>query len=374
MIENKNSNVERNAKTAADRHEALQNGFMTPGADPMLAIMHGYVPPGMTQEQASILYRSVPHLPKMQRAMRADQIASMSASEIPSVFPNQQGINATNQQILEEHFRERLGPVYLPPLHRSHTRDHQGSIREMTDASGNIMSQYSYDPYGQQTRIGGTGPDADFAYQGTYLHQRSGLLLMGLRAYSPSQARFITRDPLGEDVGINLYSYAASDPINRWDPTGEQPIKYGNWGGEYWTNGQDASETSEFPYKPSIKKPGFVKPTTPRDRCYYWHDVGLHNCARIGRMNPTPTQKIGDDCSRRACRKGVDLALSGCLTEVWRKYRKNFGFPPTILREARGFSGVEPFPGYTSSPSDNPGEFVPNLTEYEPFDPGFMKK
>ncbi len=95
--------------------------------------------------------------------------------------------------------RNRFGPVYVPPLHRGHdhapdlaaigkvatVQDHQGSIREMTDASGNIVAQYSYDPYGRQTRIAGSGPDADFGYQGYYVHQRSGLNLTQTRAYSP---------------------------------------------------------------------------------------------------------------------------------------------------------------------------------------------
>jgi RHS repeat-associated protein len=149
------------------------------------------------------------------------------------------GIRAANEQMFEGYMRERFGPVSVPPLHRGHnnpiqpattsvatisgydrTKDHQGSIREMLDASGNIVAEYSYDPYGRQTRIAGAGPDTDFAYAGYYVHQRSGLNLTRTRAYSPALGRFINRDSIGEAGGDNLYAYVANNPINWVDPEG----------------------------------------------------------------------------------------------------------------------------------------------------------
>ena len=42
------------------------------------------------------------------------------------------------------------------------TRDHLGSVREMTDASGTIQARYDYDPYGRRTKISGS-LDADLS-------------------------------------------------------------------------------------------------------------------------------------------------------------------------------------------------------------------
>jgi RHS repeat-associated protein len=42
---------------------------------------------------------------------------------------------------------------------------------------------------------------------GMYVHQRSGLNLTLVRAYSPSLGRWLSRDPLGESAGTNLYGY-----------------------------------------------------------------------------------------------------------------------------------------------------------------------
>jgi uncharacterized protein RhaS with RHS repeats len=40
------------------------------------------------------------------------------------------------------------------------------------------------------------------------------------RAYDPSVGRWVSRDPMGEDGGINLYAYVGSNPLSRIDPTG----------------------------------------------------------------------------------------------------------------------------------------------------------
>jgi len=44
--------------------------------------------------------------------------------------------------------------------------------------------------------------------------------ISGHRYYSPSLGRFINRDPIEEQGGINLYSFIGNDPVNRWDLLG----------------------------------------------------------------------------------------------------------------------------------------------------------
>ena len=220
-------NVDRasGAKAAADRAEALAHGHPLPGTNQMELIMHGFVPPGMPAQQAAMLYNSLPNnlkMPHVPQPGTPEWIAVMSRepvdpeSGLPFSLKEQQ-IQAANHRIAEEHMRGRFGPVYVPPLHGDRNvakaaskmadgiarkSDNQvslispqysydggngpASIREMTDSSGNVVSQYGYDPFGRQTRIGGTGPDADFGYAGYYFHQRSGLNLTVHRAYAPS--------------------------------------------------------------------------------------------------------------------------------------------------------------------------------------------
>ncbi|HEV2474070.1 MAG TPA: colicin D domain-containing protein [Chthonomonadales bacterium] len=47
-------------------------------------------------------------------------------------------------------------------------------------------------------------------------------MLLGLRYYDPSVGRFINRDPIDYDGGVNLYAYLHDNPINGADPRGTQ--------------------------------------------------------------------------------------------------------------------------------------------------------
>jgi RHS repeat-associated protein len=108
-----------------------------------------------------------------------------------------------------------------------YTRDHLGSVREMTNSSGAIVARYDYDPYGRTTLVSGTNL-SDFQYAGMYMHQTSGLNLTYFRAYDPTVGRWLSRDPYidedGDDaeiaLGPNLYQYVLNSPIDYYDPLG----------------------------------------------------------------------------------------------------------------------------------------------------------
>jgi RHS repeat-associated protein len=103
-----------------------------------------------------------------------------------------------------------------------YTSDHLGSVRELVDISGTIHARYDYDPYGRVTLIQGVNL-ADFQYAGYYEHQTSGLNLTQYRAYDPNTGKWINRDPIAENGGVNLYAYCGNDPIAENDPVGLNP-------------------------------------------------------------------------------------------------------------------------------------------------------
>jgi RHS repeat-associated protein len=67
------------------------------------------------------------------------------------------------------------------------------------------------------TKISGD-MDADVGFSGNYYHKASGLLLTLYRAYDANLGRWLSRDPIGEDGGMNLYGYVLNNPINLSDP------------------------------------------------------------------------------------------------------------------------------------------------------------
>ena len=54
----------------------------------------------------------------------------------------------------------------------------------------------------------------------TFTKTASGVRYYGFRFYSPSQGRFLNRDPIEEAGGLNLYAFVRNDPVNHWDYLG----------------------------------------------------------------------------------------------------------------------------------------------------------
>jgi RHS repeat-associated protein len=103
-----------------------------------------------------------------------------------------------------------------------YTRDHLGSIRELTDAGGNVRARYSYDPYGRKTKLGGD-VEADFGFAGMFWSPEANLALTRFRAYDPNLGRWLSRDPLNNAElrqGPNLYAYVHNEPVGHIDRLG----------------------------------------------------------------------------------------------------------------------------------------------------------
>jgi RHS repeat-associated protein len=100
-----------------------------------------------------------------------------------------------------------------------YTCDHLGSIRELTDVSGAVQARYDYDPYGRRTKIGGP-LESDFGFTDHYYHSASNLHLALYRAYDADLGRWISRDPIEESGGTNLYAYANNNVLNGIDRHG----------------------------------------------------------------------------------------------------------------------------------------------------------
>jgi RHS repeat-associated protein len=101
------------------------------------------------------------------------------------------------------------------------TRDHLGSVREVTDAAGAVVTRDDYDPYGRLTRVVGT-EDSRFGYTGHFLHAASGLTLPLYRAYDAGIGRWLSEDPLGFVDGPNAHAYVGNNPVVRIDRFGLQ--------------------------------------------------------------------------------------------------------------------------------------------------------
>ena len=101
----------------------------------------------------------------------------------------------------------------------TYTRDHLGSIREMVDGTGALRARYDYDAWGQRTKTTGA-LDADMGFTGHYTDDTLGLVAAPFRFYRPDLGRWLSRDPIEEEGGINLYGYVGNNPLFWVDPLG----------------------------------------------------------------------------------------------------------------------------------------------------------
>ena len=97
--------------------------------------------------------------------------------------------------------------------------DRLASVREMTDGTGAVNAQYSYGIFGVTSKLQG-GQEATNNYGGYYRHARSELMLTAFRALNTKLGRWISRDPISENGGVNLFAYVGNNPASLTDPSG----------------------------------------------------------------------------------------------------------------------------------------------------------
>jgi RHS repeat-associated protein len=101
---------------------------------------------------------------------------------------------------------------------RFYSWDTRANIAATTDATGAVINTPASDGFSSS---GGAEPCATFGGQvGGYRDAETGLVLFGQRYYDPALGSWLTRDPIAEQGGINLYSYTQGNPVNRLDPSG----------------------------------------------------------------------------------------------------------------------------------------------------------
>jgi RHS repeat-associated protein len=199
----------------------------------------------------------------------------------------------------------------------AYTTDHLGSIREVMEldgTSGNpttatLAARYDYDLWGKRTVLDG-GSAAEtlvmHGYTGHIRHLWSGLWLAPYRAYNSGLGRWISRDPIAEDGGINLYGYVgngvmvAVDPLGLvklifFDPNHKRRDNLAN--GSDLTNAANTRDGIRLPMSSLQQVHDTMKKIhdsgVPIDGVEFW-DHGSPNQQEMGDIGWSPTQILLD--------------------------------------------------------------------------------
>jgi RHS repeat-associated protein len=195
--------------------------------------------------------------------------------------------------------------------------DANGNITDYLDSQGLVVAHYEYDPYGSTLAASGAQKD-EFAlrFSTKYLDDM-GLYYYGYRYYSPTLGRWLSRDPMEEPGGENLYAFVLNSPIDKIDPDGLAFYAIdGTWA---WADGSNTNQTNtwklyrETDEKPSRYRhgPGFlfifkdpILAAHGRDTMGIAYEVKNRICADYCDFNAANTTGTKNNCT-------MDINLTG---------------------------------------------------------------
>lgn len=100
--------------------------------------------------------------------------------------------------------------------------DGNGDVAALVNAAnGTSLAQYEYGPFGEVLRATGAMAKTNpFRFSTKYQDDESDLLYYGYRYYNASTGRWVSRDPVEEKGGFNLYAFVADNPVCTSDRLG----------------------------------------------------------------------------------------------------------------------------------------------------------
>jgi RHS repeat-associated protein len=102
--------------------------------------------------------------------------------------------------------------------------DAHGNVTELIDAySGAVVARYRYGVFGGTVRAEGPLAAANpWRFATRYHDDETGLIIFPRRPYTPQLGRFLSRDPIEESGGLNLYAITKNNPVSNVDPFGTE--------------------------------------------------------------------------------------------------------------------------------------------------------
>ena len=192
------------------------------------------------------------------------------------------------------------------------TYDGNGNVSEYLDPTGATAAHYEYDPFGNTTVA--TGPNATAftkRFSTKPLEAETGLYYYGYRYYDPATGRWPSRDPIGEEGGINLYGFVGNSPTVFIDVLGLRKQTVAKCTSYLFIGHGSKKDPLTFNMKSGCSRAGavvcFPKTNNPKNPKFRWPGVPTHD-ERLG------AGSVGSKIAKQRGRLGElenDPALGG---------------------------------------------------------------
>ena len=97
-------------------------------------------------------------------------------------------------------------------------------VERLAPSAGDVKVQFAYDPYGKRINTASPGEyDQPYRFSTKPVDEETGLGYWIKRYYSYDLGRWVSRDPIGERGGVNLYTYVENGPVLLVDAFGWHP-------------------------------------------------------------------------------------------------------------------------------------------------------
>ncbi|MBK9128164.1 MAG: RHS repeat-associated core domain-containing protein [Phycisphaerales bacterium] len=212
-----------------------------------------------------------------------------------------------------------------------------GDVGQVVDpnaasAAASLVARYEYDPYGGVTALSGSYAARNaMRFSTKPFDPATGLGYWGYRWYSAKLGRWVSRDPIEEEGGVNLIAFVRNDPIYLQDGLGLDVVGRGG-------PGRSQCKSSHTPIKPrcadcaSRCRESGAQTALGQDEggvvCF--PDGCVCACTNDSRHDPRdyePAATAIRDCVRTHEEIHIDqqgIGLTFCLTDT------NQGGPPRI--------------------------------------------
>ena len=120
-------------------------------------------------------------------------------------------------QICDLHTKYKFLDIATYTYAPSSLRSKSSSCKQ---CEGRISAKFIYPPFSKLKPSVTAVNEVNFRFSTEYLNQETELVYYGYRYYDPNIGRWLSRDPIAESGGNNLYGFVGNDGINRWDRLG----------------------------------------------------------------------------------------------------------------------------------------------------------